>query len=72
MERSERLKAENERLQVQNDTLLAQFCIWAYNAHVRGIDKAALDSPLPEIDRELSFAEKKRRAKQMAKGKKSI
>lgn len=70
--RTARLEAENARLQDQNDKLLAQFCIWAYNAHVRGIDKAALDSPLPEIDRELSFAEKKRRNKLAAKSKKSI
>ena len=52
MERIERLKAENERLKDENNSLLEQFARWAYNAHTRGLDEAFLNRALMPVDRE--------------------
>lgn len=51
LDRIARLTAENERLQMENSRLLEQFVVWQYNAHVRGLTSAQLNSPLPAIDR---------------------
>ena len=50
--RIDRLEAENSRLQLENDRLLEQFVRWAYNAHLKGLDKDFLDNSLPRVDRE--------------------
>lgn len=46
------LEGQAERLQMENNRLLEQFVRWAYNAHLKGADKAWLDRPLhtPERD----------------------
>ena len=46
-----RLEAENQRLQYENQRLLEQFVVWAYNAHTRGLDKEFLSQPLPRVNR---------------------
>jgi hypothetical protein len=50
-ERIERLTAQNQRLEMENNRLLEQFARWAYNAHVRGLDEEFLNRPLPPVDR---------------------
>jgi len=50
--RIDRLEAENSRLQLENERLLEQFVRWAYNAHLRGLDKVFLDNSLPSVDRQ--------------------
>lgn len=50
-ERIARLEAENKRLELENQRLLAQFARWAYNANTRNLDEAFLDRPLPTVDR---------------------
>lgn len=52
MERIDRLKAENERLKDENNSLLEQFARWAYNAHTRGLDEAFLNRALMPVNRE--------------------
>lgn len=47
-----RLEAENSRLKVEGDRLLEQFVTWAYNAHLKGLTKEYLNTPLPGVDRE--------------------
>ena len=49
-----RLKAENERLTAENNSLLERHAIWAYNAHLRGLDELALNNPLPPVNRRRS------------------
>lgn len=51
MERIERLVAQNERLEMENNHLLEQFARWAYNAHTRGLDEEFLNRPLPPVNR---------------------
>lgn len=51
LERIARLEAENKRLESENQQLLEQFARWAYNAHVRGLDKNFLNQPLPPVNR---------------------
>lgn len=51
-QRLERLQAENARLELENDRLLEQFQTWAYNAHLKGLTKEYLSTPLPRVDRE--------------------
>lgn len=51
MQKVKRLEAENDRLNFENDTLLAQFAKWAYNAHSKGVTKEMLDKPLTPVDR---------------------
>lgn len=47
-----RLEAENQRLKAENQQLLEQFVVWAYNAHVRGLTKEYLSQPLPRVNRD--------------------
>lgn len=47
-----RLEAENQRLKTENQRLLEQFVVWAYNAHVRGLTKEYLSQPLPHVNRD--------------------
>ena len=54
MQRIARLEAENERLKLENNSLLNQFIRWAYNAHSRGLDQAFLNNPLPSNSRKRS------------------
>lgn len=54
IQRLERLEAENGRLKVENENLLEQFMTWAYNAHLKGLTKEYLSTPLPFVDRELT------------------
>ena len=61
-QRISRLEAENERLNSENHHLLEQFVRWAYNAHIRGIDKASLDRPLPRVNRQQTEVTAKRRS----------
>jgi hypothetical protein len=51
LERIARLEAENRRLEAENERLLEQFVRWAYNAHVRGLDKESLNQSLPPVNR---------------------
>lgn len=51
VQKVKRLEAENDRLNFENESLLAQFARWAYNAHSKGITKEMLDKPLTPIDR---------------------
>lgn len=46
------LKAETQRLKIENERLLAQFVRWLYNASLHGLDKDKLNAPLPTINRE--------------------
>lgn len=57
--RIDRLEAENSRLQLENERLLEQFVRWAYNAHLRGLDKNFLNNPLPIVDRAQTKKSKK-------------
>lgn len=52
LDRIDRFKGENERLQAENTRLLEQFVRWAYNAHTRNLDEAFLNRPLPEVNRQ--------------------
>lgn len=52
LERLRRLEAENVRLKAENDGLLEQFVVWAYNANNRGLDVRYLSQPLPLVHRE--------------------
>ncbi|WP_454730869.1 MULTISPECIES: hypothetical protein [Cupriavidus] len=52
LERYQRLEAENARLKAENERLLEQFVVWAYNASNRGLDAQFLSQPLPRVDRE--------------------
>ncbi|MHC2996343.1 hypothetical protein OA56_02870 [Tepidiphilus sp. HLB4] len=65
MARIARLEAENKRLEYENQRLLEQFVVWAYNAHTRGLDKDFLSQPLPAVNRgqTLSHGEVKARSK---------
>ncbi|MHB1642690.1 MAG: hypothetical protein ACYCS8_08515 [Acidithiobacillus sp.] len=51
-QRYERLLAENERLVRENNHLLEQFQTWLYNAHLKGLTREYLNTPLPSVDRE--------------------
>ncbi|MGE0768929.1 MAG: hypothetical protein AB7L90_21005 [Hyphomicrobiaceae bacterium] len=51
LERIERLTAQNQRLELENNRLLEQYVRWAYNAHTRGLDEQFLNRPLPAVDR---------------------
>lgn len=52
MDRFHKLEAENTRLKLENERLLEQFVVWAYNASNRGLDADYLSQPLPRVDRE--------------------
>lgn len=47
-----RTEAENLRLHAENQRLLEQFAVWAYNAHMRGLDEEYLSRPLPFVNRD--------------------
>jgi hypothetical protein len=49
--RISRLEAENKRLKYENDRLLEQFVVWAYNAHLHNLTKELLSRPLPNVNR---------------------
>lgn len=55
-----RLEAENRRLEAENQRLLEQFVVWAYNAHTRGLSKAFLSQPLPQVNRDQTLWSAKR------------
>lgn len=46
-----RLEAQVQRLETENNRLLEQFARWAYNANMRGLEEAFLNSPLPDVNR---------------------
>ncbi|AEI75786.1 hypothetical protein CNE_1c04210 [Cupriavidus necator N-1] len=52
LERYQRLEGENARLKAENERLLEQFVVWAYNASNRGLDARFLSQPLPRVDRD--------------------
>jgi hypothetical protein len=54
LQRIDRLTAENQRLERENNQLLEQFARWLYNAHARGLDENFLNQPLPPLQREES------------------
>lgn len=51
-ERITRLEGERARLSAENESLLCQFAVWAYNASIHGMTKEALNRPLPSTDRD--------------------
>ncbi len=52
LDRISRLEAECARLNAENHKLLEQFVVWAYNAHVRGLDFESLNRPLLVVNRD--------------------
>jgi hypothetical protein len=50
--RIDRVTAENNRLQAENERILGQFVRWLYNASIHGMTKDMLNQALPEIDRD--------------------
>jgi hypothetical protein len=53
-ERIARLEGERARLSVENERLLGQFMVWAYNSSIQGLSKETLNKPLPQTDRDRS------------------
>jgi hypothetical protein len=51
-ERIARLEGERGRLAAENERLLGQFAIWAYNSSIHGLSREALNRPLPSTDRD--------------------
>jgi hypothetical protein len=51
------LNAEIAELKAMNTRLKDRLQIWQYNAHLKGMNDATLDKPLPSIDREIDKAE---------------
>ena len=51
------LNAEISELKAMNTRLMDRFQKWQYNAHLKGMNDATLDKPLPPIDREIDKAE---------------
>ena len=54
LERIDALEAEIARLKADNDALMTQFAIWAYNTHVLGVPDHRLDAPLQPVNRDYS------------------
>ena len=54
LERIDALEAEVARLKADNEAIMAQFAIWAYNTHVLGIADHRLDAPLQPVNRDYS------------------
>ncbi|AWJ86265.1 MULTISPECIES: hypothetical protein [Alphaproteobacteria] len=50
--RIDKFRAENARLEAENERLLQQFVRWLYNAKARGLDEATLNQALPPVDKE--------------------
>ena len=48
------VEAEIARLKAENEALMTQFAIWAYNSHVLGIPDHRLDAPLQPVNRDYS------------------
>ncbi|MDD2741609.1 MAG: hypothetical protein PHV02_05010 [Rhodocyclaceae bacterium] len=57
-ERIARLNAQIAELELENTRLRDRFITWQYNAHARNMTQADLDTPLPQIDREVDSSEK--------------
>lgn len=51
LDRIERLKRENQRLEAENNRLLEQFARWVYNASLRNLDEAFLNQALPRASK---------------------
>lgn len=51
LQQLERVKAQNTRLEKENQNLLAQFSRWSYNSYAKGVTEDELDKPLPMLDR---------------------
>ena len=51
-DRLARVSSENARLRLENERLLGQFVIWAYNASIHGMTESQLNRSLPVADRE--------------------
>lgn len=62
-EKLSKVTAENSRLKMENDRLLEQFAVWAYNANARNLTLEILSLPLPPIDRDVSTFETKKSAR---------
>ena len=54
LERIDSLEAEAARLKADNDAMMTQFAVWAYNTHVLGIPDHRLDAPLQPVNRDYS------------------
>lgn len=54
LDRIDSLEAEIGRLKADNDAMMTQFAIWAYNTHVLGIPDHRLDTPLQPVNRDYS------------------
>ena len=54
LERIDSLEAEVGRLKTDNEAMMTQFAIWAYNTHVLGIPDHRLDTPLQPVNRDYS------------------
>ena len=52
------LEAENQRLENEQQRLLKQFVVWAYNAHTRGLNEDFLSQPLPRVNRDQTMPTK--------------
>lgn len=52
IQKVKRLEAENNRLNFENEVLLAQFARWTYNAHSKGVTKEMLNKPLTPVNRD--------------------
>lgn len=55
-----RLEATVNRLQRENELLRERFVVWAYNAHIHGMDEALLNKALPTINRGATVINKDR------------
>lgn len=52
LNRIDALEAELARLRAENESMMAQYVIWAHNTHVLGIPDHRLDAPLQAVDRD--------------------
>lgn len=57
-DRIARLNAKISELELENQRLRDRFITWQYNAHARNMTRMDLDTPLPQIDREVDASEK--------------
>ena len=54
LERIDSVEAEMARLKAENEAMMTQYAIWAYNSHVLGIPDHRLEAPLQPVDRDYS------------------
>ena len=54
LERIDSLEAQLARLNADNEAMMTQFAIWAYNTHVLDIPDHRLDAPLQPVNRDYS------------------